>query len=138
MGQLYEFASNHSLLVSGLICSWFLVIFYESRLKKLSLTQVNSSDAIKLINDGAKLIDIRSSDKFKTGHIVNSKNLPPGNINSKKLKAKDKDKVFLIICDNGNDSGKYANSLKEDGFNKIFSLKGGLDLWQNDNLPIVK
>ena len=136
MGQLYEFASNHSLLVTGLICSWLLVLFYEARLKSLSLSNVSSSDAIKLINDGATIIDIRVSKKFKLGHIANSKNMPLGNINLKKIN--DKNKAFLIVCENGSSSGQYSNSLRKKGLEKIFSLKGGLELWQNENLPLVK
>ena len=34
-------------------------------------------------------------------------------------------------------SSRLAGSLRKQGFADVFSLKGGLDAWQRDSLPLV-
>ena len=75
MAQLVEFASNHLLLVSGLIGTWLVVMIYEMRLKAQTMTSVGTADSVRLINKGAIVLDVRSSDSYDGGHIVNSRNI---------------------------------------------------------------
>ncbi len=139
MAQLAEFAGNHIFLVLGLIGSWGLVMAYEMRLKTQSLTNVNTAGAVRLINKGAMVIDVRSPDAFQTGHIVNARHIALADVDSNKgIAKKQKNKTFLTVCDDGSTSGKAANILRKAGFENAFSLKGGLKSWQSDNLPLVK
>ena len=76
MQQTIEFASNHPLLVSALLASYFLLVFSELRRKSRGLTHIEPLDAVKLINADAVVIDLRSADAFARGHIVNARNIP--------------------------------------------------------------
>ena len=136
MGQLAEFAGNHPYLVLGLIGTWGAVMFYELRMKTQSLTQVSTADAVKLINRGAMVVDVRNPEAYQAGHIVNARNVTVDQL-TEKLK-KQKKKVLLTVCDTGASSGKAANVLRKAGYEKVFSLKGGLRGWQGDNFPLVK
>ncbi len=137
MAQLAEFASNHVLLVSGLLGTWLIVMFYEMRLKSQSMTSVSTTDSVRLINKGATVIDVRPSDAFGAGHIVDSRNVALDALaNDKALKKKNK--TFLTVCEDGTSSSRAANTLREAGFENVFSLKGGLRNWQAENLPLVK
>ncbi|HJP35075.1 MAG TPA: rhodanese-like domain-containing protein [Gammaproteobacteria bacterium] len=139
MAQLAEFATDHLLLVSGLFGAWILVMVYELRLKAQSLTNMTTTDSVNLINEGAMIIDVRSSESYKSGHIVNSRNIALDDLSSDKvLTKKQKTKTLLTVCDDGSSSGKAANLLRQAGYDKSFSLKGGLRGWQADNLPLVK
>ena len=51
--------------------SFFLLVFSELRRKASGLVNVDASDAVKLINNDAIVLDIRSADAFARGHIVN-------------------------------------------------------------------
>jgi rhodanese-related sulfurtransferase len=51
---------------------------------------------------------------------------------------KKKDRLVLTVCDNGTSSGKAANRLRKAGYDKVFSLQGGLNGWRAQNLPLVK
>ena len=53
MGQLAEFASNHPLLVLGLMAAVFALLAYEIRLKSQGLLSVGVQDAVRLMNKGA-------------------------------------------------------------------------------------
>ena len=136
MGQLAEFTGNHPYLILGLVGAWGAVMFYEFRLKARGITQVSATDAVRLINGGAIVVDVRNAEAYKTGHIVNARNISLDELQDK-LK-KHKKKVLLAVCDTGVTSGKAANLLRKTGYEKVFSLKDGLRGWQGENYPLVK
>ena len=138
MGRLAEFAENNLLLVLALLASWAAVMFYEIRLKSRAVSQVSATDAVRIINKGATIIDVRPTEAFDAGHIVNAKNIALQKLESDDPPLKKKSKLFLTVCDNGSDSGKAANALRKAGFESVFSLKGGLNQWRSENLPLVK
>ena len=49
-----------------------------------------------------------------------------------------KNKTVVICCGQGQESTRIARSLKMKGFEKLYSLKGGINSWQNANLPLTK
>lgn len=138
MDQLVEFANNNSLLVLALLASWAAVMFYEFRLKAATVSQVSAADAVRIINKGALIIDVRPSSAYEAGHIVNAKNITMEAIEADQNVHKKKNKPLLTVCENGMTSGKAANLLRKAGFESVFSLKGGLRQWRSENLPLVK
>ena len=76
MDRIFEFAGNHTLLVFALVTSFLLVIFTELRRKATGMLAVAPTDAVKLINNDAVVIDTRSAESFSRGHIVGARNVP--------------------------------------------------------------
>jgi rhodanese-related sulfurtransferase len=139
MGRLAEFAGNHVWLVSGLIASWLAVMFYEIRLRAQGTTHVTPADAVRLINKGALVIDVRKPEEFEQGHIVNARNIPLERVEQgEDVIKKQKNKILLTVCADGVSSGRAANRLRKAGYENTFSLKGGLAGWRAENLPLVK
>ncbi len=138
MARLAEFTQNNLLLVLALMATWSAVMFYEIRLKARGLSQVTAPDALRIINKGAMIIDVRPADAFSSGHIVNARNIDPESLHSRRSPLKRKNKMLLAVCENGADSGRVANELRKAGFENAFSLKGGLNQWRAENLPLVK
>jgi rhodanese-related sulfurtransferase len=139
MGQVVEFATNHPFLVAGLLAAWAAVMFYELRLKSASTTHVSAADAVRLINKGALVIDVRKAEEYQAGHIVNSRNIEIDKIvRDEDAVNKQKNKVLLTVCTNGASSGRAATLLRKAGYPTVFSLKGGLSGWRAENLPLVK
>ena len=138
MDQYLEFAGNHPLLMLALLVSFFLLVFSELRRKASGLINVEASEAIKLINGDAVVLDIRSADAHGRGHIVNAKSIPfdelPGRMESL---AAHKDKPIITVCDAGVTSNRAVKSLREAGFEKAFGLKGGMAAWSQEGLPVV-
>jgi hypothetical protein len=64
MDRFLEFAGNHTLLVFALVTSFLLVIFTELRRKATGMLAVGPTDAVKLINNDAVVLDMRSSESF--------------------------------------------------------------------------
>lgn len=139
MEQLAEFAGNHFILVSGLIGAFGLVAAYELRLRAQGLTHVSPTDAVKLINRSALVVDVRTPEAYRSGHLVNSRNLPLAELTAdpEALK-KNKSKLLLTVCESGADSGTAANLLRKAGYENTFSLRGGIRAWRAENLPLAK
>jgi rhodanese-related sulfurtransferase len=139
MSELIEFANQHPWLIGGLFASWVAVMFYEIRLRAGGVTHVTAADAVRLINKGALVIDVRKPEDFQAGHIVNARNVVLDQLKGDENSiAKKKDKVLLAVCDNGGLSSKAASLLRKAGYTNAFSLKGGIGGWRADNLPLVK
>ena len=113
-------------------------MFYEMKLKATTLSQVSTTDAVRIINKGATIIDVRTDDAYDGGHIVNAKNITLSSIQADQNVYKKKNKLLLTVCENGINSSKAANLLRKAGFENAFSLKGGLRQWRTDNMTLVK
>jgi len=138
MGQIVEFAGNHVWLVTGLVVALLAVMFNELRLRAQGATHVSAADAVRLINRGALVIDVRKPEEYQTGHIVNARNVPVERVQQGDEINKKKDKILLAVCADGMSSGRAAGHLRKAGYENAFSLKGGLAGWRADNLPLVK
>jgi rhodanese-related sulfurtransferase len=139
MAQLVEFANNHVWLVTGLLVAWSAVMFYELRLRGQGATHVTAADAVRLINRGALVIDVRKAEDFAAGHIVNARNVGLDRLQQgDDAINKQKNKILLAVCADGASSGRVAGLLRKAGYENAFSLKGGLTGWKADNLPLVK
>lgn len=139
MSQLLEFAGNHPLLIAGIFASWLAVMFYEMRLKSQGFSHVSAVDAVRLMNQGAVVLDVRKPEEFATGHIVNSKNVAKDTLDADaKLLNKYRNKVVLTVCDNGLNANRAANALRKAGIEQAFSIRGGIAGWRKENMPIER
>jgi len=139
MDRLLEYIGNHSLLAAATGLMALVVLGYELRQRLHAAAAVSPTDAVRLMNDGAVLIDVRSSNQFKDGHINGARNVPGDQIAAGAPSLdKFKDKTVIVCCDSGVTSGAAARKLTELGFKQVFNLRGGLGAWRQDNLPTVK
>lgn len=138
MDTYLEFAGNHPLLVSALFFSFFLLIFTELRRKASGLIHIEPQQAVKLINSDAAVIDIRSTEAYAGGHIVNAKNIPLDELDANREKlGKMKSKAIVAVCDAGTSSAKAVDALRKQGFESVYGLKGGMNGWTQAGLPVV-
>ena len=137
MAQLFEFAGNHPFLVGSLVLIIVLVIVNEIRLKAGG-PELAPADAVRLINNGATVLDVRPAEQYANGHIVGARSVPLGELSGKlDGLAKKKDRPLLVYCELGNQSAKAAATLRQAGFSQVLHLKGGVVAWQRDNLPLA-
>lgn len=138
MERILEFAGNHTLLVFALVTSFLLVLFSEIRRKAGALSTVEATAAVKLINNDAEVIDLRSAEAFGRGHIVNARNVPADELEARLDKlARFKTRPLVVVCDAGMTSTKAANTLRNAGFESVYGLKGGMTGWNQAGLPVV-
>lgn len=75
-------------------------------------------DLSDIINDGAFLIDVRSSGEFAQGHVKGSVNIPLDRISSQLTKFKGK-KHIVVFCRSGNRSSQAKSILEKNGFSNV-------------------
>ncbi len=138
MDKFLQFAGAHPLLVSALTASFLLLIFTELRRKATGLIDVEAADAVKLINNDAVVIDMRSSEAFGRGHIVNARNIPTDELDAKLGSLEQlKSKPIVTVCDTGVSSRRAVAALRQKGLESVYSLKGGMTGWSQAGLPVV-
>lgn len=138
MDTYLEFAGNHTLLVSALVFSFFLLVFTELRRKAAGVINVEPPEAVRLINADAKVIDVRSVEAFARGHIVHAKNIPFDELQADAKKVdKLKSKTVIAVCDSGVTSTKVVDFLRKQGVESVYGLKGGMNAWTQASLPVV-
>jgi rhodanese-related sulfurtransferase len=138
MDRFLEFTGNHTLLVTALMVSFFLVIFSELRRKASGMINIEASDAVRLINNNAVVIDLRSSEAYGRGHIVSARNVGADDVETKVAGfTKDKSKPVVAVCDNGISSTRTVNALRKMGYESVYGLKGGMNGWIEAGLPVV-
>ena len=138
MDTYLEFAGNHTLLVSALLFSFFLLLFTELRRKAAGMINVEAAEAVRLINADAVIIDLRSAEAFSRGHIVNAKNIPFDDLkaNIEKIE-KVKSGSVVAVCDAGMTSTKAIDVLRKHGIESVYGLKGGMNAGSQAGMPVV-
>lgn len=124
------------MLVSGIVAAWVAVMVYELRLKSQNFLHLNPADAVRLINKGAVVLDIRKPEAYQAGHIVNARNVTLEQLLESDKVGKYRNKVVLAVCDNGLASNRAVTQLRKAGIEQAFSLQGGVARWRGDNLPL--
>ncbi len=87
----------------------------------------NSSASIEeYLKEGAVVIDVRTAEEFREGHVKGSKNMVLNTIPTKVLEIKKMNKKVIAVCRSGARSGQAASFLKQQG---IDAINGGQ--WQS-------
>ena len=90
-------------------------------LKRKSL--VPAAAARKLLREGALVIDVRSPQEFRGGHLPKVINIPLDDLTERlPRQVKDKNTVLLLHCLSGGRSGIAAQQLKRMGYANVFNL----------------
>ena len=138
MDKILEFIGNHTLLVTALMVSFFVAVFFELRRKASGTINIEATDAVKLINNGAMVLDLRGADAFSRGHIVSARNMPHDELEAKiSSLAQDKANPVVAVCENGISSTRSVNLLRQQGYESVYGLKGGMNGWSSAGLPVV-
>ena len=135
-----EFVGNHSLLFIALVVIIVLLLqtVFSDLTRRYKLLTV--PEAIDLINrDEAVVIDTRNEAEFKTGHLGDAILIPLPDIKDSLDKLKKYDgKPLLFYCKSGARSDEACKTLSKLGLSNIFALSGGIQAWQEANMPLVK
>jgi rhodanese-related sulfurtransferase len=139
MQRLLEYIGNHPYLVAAAVLAAIAVLVYEFRARVQAFAAVSAMQAVRLMNQGALVIDLRSKDLYDAGHIVDARNVPAAELESQADTLKKwRDKNVIIYCDTGTSGANAARALVKLGFTKVFNLQGGLSAWLKDNMPLTK
>ncbi len=73
---------------------------------------------------GAVLLDVRSPEEYRSGHIPGSTNLPLNDIRMVQNRFPRKDTPFFVHCLSGSRSGQAVQFLKQLGYTNVKNIGG--------------
>jgi rhodanese-related sulfurtransferase len=139
MQRLIEYISQHYFLVVGAAVAALAVTVYELRERSQSFAGLSAPQAVRLMNQGAIVLDLRSKADYDAGHIGDARNVPASELAAQADSLKKwRDKSVITYCDSGINGASTARALTKLGFTKVFNLQGGLNAWVKENMPLVK
>ena len=119
MQQILDYITRHPLLVGVTAAVALASLVYElSRARTAGGQSVGPAEAVRLLNQGAVMLG----------------ELDGATESLKRLR----EKVVIACCDTGLASAGVARALRALGFTKVATLRGGLQNWKAENLPLVK
>ncbi|MED4346387.1 MULTISPECIES: rhodanese-like domain-containing protein [Heyndrickxia] len=82
----------------------------------------------QLKDKNKQFIDVRTPGEYKSRHIREFKNIPLHQL-PQKVNQLSKDKEVVVICQSGMRSARACKILKQNGFEKVTNVKGGMNAW---------
>jgi rhodanese-related sulfurtransferase len=139
MQRLLEYIGHHPYLAGAAVIAALAVLVAEIRERMSGFAALSTMQAVRLMNQGALVLDLRPKASFEAGHIAEARNVPATELaaSADTLK-KWRDKTVITYCDSGVSGAQAARTLVKLGFTKVFNLDGGLNGWTKDNLPLAQ
>ncbi|MCG7496872.1 rhodanese-like domain-containing protein [Vibrio sp. Of7-15] len=141
MQQYIEFFTQNpilSLVWVGILAALIMSIVKQ---KTAGYKEITPAETTQLMNreDGI-VVDIRSKDEFKGGHIAGAVHILPSEIKEEKFGELEKSKAtpIIVVCKTGQTAQESANLLNKAGFENVNLLKNGLVSWNEANMPLVR
>lgn len=75
------------------------------------------------------LLDVREPWEFQTANIADSKLMPMGDVPSRAHQELDPENHIIVMCHHGVRSMNVTVWLRQQGFEKAQSMRGGIDAW---------
>lgn len=139
MIQLVEFFQNHPGLFIALGVVVLLLVANEAHGAITGGKRLSAMQAVRLINDRDPVIlDVRTPADYKRGHVLNAINVPITKFEENLGPAgKDKARPVLVYCALGGSSLTAVEKLKKSGFAEVYPMRGGINAWLTQNLPVT-
>jgi rhodanese-related sulfurtransferase len=94
------------------------------------------ADALEAMGPGPLVLDVREPSEFAQGHVPDAVNVPQSDIASR-LDELPRDRPIVTICQSGMRSLRAAQFLKQQGFERVASVRGGTVAWRAAGKPTV-
>jgi rhodanese-related sulfurtransferase len=140
ISELQAFAGNHAYLSLALAGLTLAILYNELSGLFTGYRRIAPAGLTGLVNrDNALVIDLRPLADFEKGHIPGAKNVLPSQFDpeNKQLVAA-RALPVVLVCKTGQGAGDAARRLLKAGFEKVYVLDGGIQAWQQADLPLAR
>jgi rhodanese-related sulfurtransferase len=97
-------------------------------LDKLFGARIDGTQARRLVDEGAFLLDVRTAGEFAGGHLPGAVNIPVDLLADGMRQLPDPNRVIVVYCRSGMRSSRAAGLLRRAGFQTVHDL-GGMGNW---------
>ena len=135
-----QFVQNNLMLIAVALLSAGMLVWPRIGRRISGVKEVETLEATQLINHrDAVILDVREDKEFVTGRLPNAKHIPLGQLVARlKDVEKFKKKPIVVNCRSGARSATACGILRKNGFEEVYNLKGGINAWQQANMPVEK
>ena len=95
------------------------------------------ADRLRSGDTGLILLDVREPWEVAAAQIAGSKLIPMGEIPSRAFQELDPEAHIITVCHSGARSLNVAAWMRNQGFEKVQSMSGGIDSWSREIDPAV-
>lgn len=101
--------------------------------------EISDTELKLLLDSGADLVllDVREPWEYEAAQIAGSKHIPMGDIPARFNQELDPDSHIVVVCHHGVRSMNVTAWLRNQGFETVQSLRGGIDRWSREVDPSV-
>ena len=135
-------AIRYGLLALGLLAA---IAFLPRLVRRLrggtTIRWIETDELANGIGRGAAtIIDVRSPEEFAggpLGHLETALNIPLGELSDRLIEIRaHENKPVIVVCRTDKRSANAAALLVEAGFRDVRVLRGGMERWMRDGLPV--
>lgn len=95
---------------------------------------VDVTEAHRLVQDGAVLLDVREPGEWAAGHAPQAVHMPLGSLDPSALPS---DRAVVAVCRSGGRSAQATEALLAAGLD-VRNLSGGMTAWSSAGMPVVR
>lgn len=90
---------------------------------------ITEEEMEEIIKRGAILVDVRSPQEYKEGHLNNAISIPEYEIKKKVQNIlEDKNEMIIVYCSTGHRSKRGQKILQKLGYKNVYNLYGGISI----------
>jgi rhodanese-related sulfurtransferase len=93
--------------------------------------------AMRKAGDSFTLLDVREPWELEKAHLDGARNIPMGDVPARAHQELDPDDHIVVMCHHGVRSLSVTNWLRQQGFERVQSMRGGIDGWARTVDPKV-
>jgi len=93
--------------------------------------EISASEVNSMLKRGDKftLLDVREPSELEKARIEGSTSIPMGDVPMRAHQELDPEKHIVVLCHHGVRSLSVTTWLRQQGFEKVQSVRGGIDGW---------
>jgi rhodanese-related sulfurtransferase len=104
----------------------------------MEVPEVDCAQAVALRDGGAAWIDVREQYEWDEAHIADTVHVPlRDSVAFVARELPDRDSTVVVSCLTGARSGQLVAYLREQGWNDVHNLRGGIRAWAREGRAIV-
>lgn len=98
--------------------------------------RVDPGEAQQLLEDGARLVDVRRADEWDAGHAPAALHIPLDQLPGRHDELKGAQQV-VMVCRSGSRSARATQWLRQQGYEAV-NLAGGMQAWARAGGSVVR
>lgn len=115
---------------------------YDEEEEAFPYKTIGTDEAKRMIEAGARVIDVRQDDEWNRGHIAEATLVPINGIYSFGRALKDlnlpPDEAVIFVCASGQRSASAAEIALVTGLNNVYNLANGMNGWMMRRYPVER